>query len=55
MIKGSIPGSEGDYIIIREAKKMNREIVAKKRAEADAKAKAAPAKKGAAKPASAKK
>lgn len=55
LIKGSIPGSEGDYIIIREAKKMNREIVAKKRAEAAAKAKAAPAKKGAAKPASAKK
>lgn len=47
LIKGSIPGSEGDYIIIREAKKMNREIVAKKRAEAAAKAKAAPAKKGA--------
>ena len=55
LIKGSIPGSEGDYIIIREAKKMNREVVAKKRAEAAAKAKAAPAKKGAAKPASAKK
>lgn len=55
LIKGSIPGSEGDYVIIREAKKMNREIVAKKRAELAAKAKAAPAKKGAAKPASAKK
>lgn len=55
LIKGSIPGSEGDYIIIREAKKMNRDVVAKKRAEAAAKAKAAPAKKGAAKPASAKK
>lgn len=47
LIKGSIPGSEGDYIIIREAKKMSREVVAKKRAEAAAKAKAAPAKKGA--------
>ena len=55
LIKGSIPGSEGDYIIIRESKKMNREVVARKRAEAAAKAKAAPAKKGAAKPASAKK
>ena len=47
LIKGSIPGSEGDYVIIREAKKMSRELVAKKRAEAAAKAKAAPAKKGA--------
>ena len=52
LIKGSIPGSEGDYVIIRESKKMNREVVAKKRAEAAAKAKAAPAKKGA-KPAAA--
>jgi large subunit ribosomal protein L3 len=58
LIKGSIPGSEGDYVIIREAKKMSRELVAKKRAEAAAKAKAAPAKKGAkaaAQPAAAKK
>jgi large subunit ribosomal protein L3 len=47
LIKGSIPGSEGDYVIIREAKKLSREFVAKKRAEAAAKAKAAPAKKGA--------
>lgn len=47
LIKGSIPGSEGDYIIIREAKKMSREVVAKKRAELAAKAKAAPGKKGA--------
>lgn len=47
LIKGAIPGSEGDYIIIREAKKMSKELVAKKRAEAAAKAKAAPAKKGA--------
>ena len=51
LIKGSIPGSEGDYVIIRESKKMNREVVAKKREIAAAKAKAAPAKKGAAKPA----
>lgn len=47
LIKGSIPGSEGDYIIIREAKKMSREVVARKREQAAAKAKAAPAKKGA--------
>ncbi len=53
LIKGSIPGSEGDYVIIREAKKMSREVVAKKQALAAAKAKAAPGKKGAAKPAAA--
>jgi large subunit ribosomal protein L3 len=47
LIKGSFPGSEGDYVIIREAKKFNREMVAKRRAAAEARAKAAPAKKGA--------
>ena len=47
LIKGSFPGSEGDYVIIREAKKMSRELVAKRRAAADARAKASPAKKGA--------
>jgi large subunit ribosomal protein L3 len=46
LIKGAIPGSNGDYVIIRESKKMNREYVAKRRVEAEAKAKAAPAKKG---------
>ena len=46
LVKGAIPGSNGDYVIIRESKKMNREYVAKRRAEAEAKAKAAPAKKG---------
>ena len=46
LIRGSIPGAEGDYVVIREAKKMSREVVAKRRAEAAAKAKAAPAKKG---------
>lgn len=45
LIKGAIPGSNGDYVVIREAKKMNREVVAKRRAEAEAKAKAQPAKK----------
>src|SRR3984885_15177471 len=49
LIKGSIPGAEGDYVIIRDAKKLPRELVAKKRAEAAAKAKAAPKKKEAAK------
>ena len=52
LIKGSIPGSEGDYVLIREAKKMSREFVAMKRAEQTAKAKASPSKsKGGAKPA----
>ncbi len=46
LIKGAIPGANGDYVVIRESKKMNREYVAKRRAEAEAKAKAAPAKKG---------
>ena len=55
LIKGSIPGAEGDYVILRESKKMSREVVAKKRAEQAAKAKSAPAKKGAPKPAPAKK
>jgi large subunit ribosomal protein L3 len=45
LIKGAIPGSNGDYVIIRESKKMNREYVAKRRAELEAKAKAQPAKK----------
>ena len=47
LIKGNCPGSEGEYVIIREAKKMSREVVAKKKIAADARAKAAPAKKGA--------
>jgi len=47
LIKGNCPGSEGEYVIIREAKKMSREVVAKKKIAADARAKAAPPKKGA--------
>ena len=45
LIKGSFPGSEGDYVIIREAKKMSREFLAKRKAEHEAKAKAQPGKK----------
>jgi large subunit ribosomal protein L3 len=45
LVKGAIPGANGDYVVIREAKKMPREVVAKRRAEAVAKAKAQPAKK----------
>ena len=44
LIKGAIPGSKGDYIIIRESKKMPREAVAKLREAAAARAKAVPAK-----------
>jgi large subunit ribosomal protein L3 len=47
LIRGSIPGSEGDYVIIRESKKVSREYMAKRNALREAKAKAAPAKKGA--------
>ena len=46
LIKGSFPGSEGDYVIIREAKKMSREFMARRKALLEAKAKAAPTKKG---------
>jgi large subunit ribosomal protein L3 len=53
LIKGAIPGSNDDYVVIREAKKLPRELVAKKRAAAEAKAKAAPAKKAKAAPAKA--
>ena len=51
LIRGSMPGAEGDYVVIRESKKMSPAVVAKRRAEAEAKAKAAPVKtKGGAKP-----
>ena len=47
LIKGSFPGAEGEYVIIHEAKKLSRELVAIRRAAAEARAKAMPAKKGA--------
>ena len=47
LIKGSIPGAEGDYVIIRESKKRNRVIEAARAAVAAAKASAKPAKGGA--------
>jgi large subunit ribosomal protein L3 len=53
LIKGSIPGSEGDYVIIREAKKMSREFTAKKKAEQASKTKTAGKGKGGAKAAEA--
>ncbi len=57
LIKGSIPGAEGDYVIIRESKKRNRVVEAARNAAAAAKAAAKPAKgaKAAAKPAEPKK
>jgi large subunit ribosomal protein L3 len=48
LIKGSCPGSEGDYIIIREAKKLSNQRVIQMREAAAARAKS-PGKKGAAK------
>jgi large subunit ribosomal protein L3 len=47
LIKGSIPGAEGDYVVIRESKKRPKgwkapvQTVGKKKAAADAKAAAA--------------
>jgi large subunit ribosomal protein L3 len=49
LIKGAIPGSKGDYVVIREAKKLSRERVEQIKAKAEARVKAGPAKKGAAK------
>ncbi|MFM1769494.1 MAG: hypothetical protein RJA22_2023 [Verrucomicrobiota bacterium] len=45
LIKGSFPGAEGDYVIIREAKKLSRTRMAKINADREAKAKATPTKK----------
>jgi large subunit ribosomal protein L3 len=50
LIKGAIPGSKGDYVVIRESKKMDREQVAKRRAQLAARAKAAPVKSKGVKP-----
>jgi len=46
LIKGNFPGAEGDYVIIRESKKLSRDIVARRKAAAAARAKAQPGKKG---------
>jgi large subunit ribosomal protein L3 len=53
LIKGAIPGAKGDYVVIRESKKLSREMVAQIKARAEARAKTGSAKKGAAKPAAA--
>jgi hypothetical protein len=56
LIKGAIPGAKGDYVIIREAKKLSRTRVVQINARAEERAKASAGKKGkggAAKPAAA--
>jgi large subunit ribosomal protein L3 len=40
LIKGAIPGANGDYVIIREAKKLSRTRMAQLKAQAEARAKA---------------
>jgi len=44
LIKGAIPGANGDYVVIREAKKLPKGTVKKKEVVPTKKAKAAPAK-----------
>jgi len=47
LIKGAVPGANGDYVVIREAKKFNKAAVAARKAAQEAKAKeAAKAKEG---------
>jgi large subunit ribosomal protein L3 len=41
LVKGAIPGANGDYVIIREAKKRPQELIRKRREEAHKKAEAA--------------
>ena len=53
LIKGSIPGSEGDYVIIRESKKRSRVLEVERNKRLAAKAPGKAAAKGAAKPAAA--
>ena len=50
LIKGAIPGSKGDFVVIRESKKMDRAYVARRKAQLAARAKAAPVKAKAPKP-----
>lgn len=49
LIKGAIPGAKGDYVIIREAKKLSRERVAALRKKREEAAQQAGARKGGAK------
>jgi large subunit ribosomal protein L3 len=56
LIKGAIPGAAGDYVVIRESKKLSRARMLEIKAKAEEKAKASAGKKGkagAAKPAAA--
>ncbi len=54
LIRGAIPGANGDYVIIREAKKLPQALARRRREDAGQKAAAAKDKKGAAKAAPAK-
>ena len=49
LIRGSMPGSEGDYVVVREAKKRSRTLVAARRVKIEALAKSQPKKKAEAK------
>ncbi len=49
LIRGAVPGAKGDYVVIREAKKLSRQRVAQLRERAAARAKAAAGKQGGAK------
>lgn len=55
LIRGAIPGANGDYVIIREAKKLPQELVRRRREEEKKKESVKQDKKGAAKAATAKK
>jgi len=46
LIRGAVPGAKGDYVVIREAKKLGRDRVAQLQAQAAARAKVASGKKG---------
>lgn len=46
LIRGAVPGAAGDYVVIREAKKLSRERAAQLKARAEERAKAASGKKG---------
>lgn len=50
LIRGAIPGAAGDYVVIRESKKLSRAIRAEKKRKADERAKIVTKDKGSAKP-----
>jgi large subunit ribosomal protein L3 len=46
LIRGAVPGAAGDYVVIRESKKLSRERVVQLQAQAEERAKASSGKKG---------